>query len=162
MHLNFSNFMIQSKHNSALSSNKGIMSTKESSPLGVTDNLQCVCSIFVSVADSQVKCESGLFIAIMLCLKWSCCYIWWSFLPPLSDSEAEELSEATKYGLFRGPQLPWRIVIISGTVHWFWLKTSFHPLLWILSGLTGSWQSPRTKTLWLTKMVPSIGTNVVT
>ena len=30
----------------------------------------------------------------------------------------------------------WRIVIISGTVHWFWLKTSFHPLLWTSSGLT--------------------------
>ena len=34
----------------------------------------------------------------------------------------------------------WRIVIISGTVHWFWLKTSFHPLLWTSSGLTGSWK----------------------
>ena len=34
----------------------------------------------------------------------------------------------------------WRIVIISGTVNWFWLKTSFHPLLWTLSGLTGSWK----------------------
>ena len=32
----------------------------------------------------------------------------------------------------------WRIVIISGTVHWFLLKTSFHPLLWTSSGLTGS------------------------
>ena len=31
-----------------------------------------------------------------------------------------------------------RKVIISGTVHWFWLKTSFHPLLWTSSGLTGS------------------------
>ena len=27
----------------------------------------------------------------------------------------------------------WRIVIISGTVHCFWLKTSFHPLLWTSS-----------------------------
>ena len=34
----------------------------------------------------------------------------------------------------------WRIVIISGTVHWFWLKTSFHPLLWTSSSLTGSWK----------------------
>ena len=34
----------------------------------------------------------------------------------------------------------WRIVIISGIVHWFWLKTSFHPLLWTSSGLTGSWK----------------------
>ena len=34
----------------------------------------------------------------------------------------------------------WRIVVISGTVHWFWLKTSFHPLLWTSSGLTGSWK----------------------
>ena len=34
----------------------------------------------------------------------------------------------------------WRILIISGTVHWFWLKTSFHPLLWTSSGLTGSWK----------------------
>ena len=34
----------------------------------------------------------------------------------------------------------WRKVIISGTVHWFWLKTSFHPLLWTSSGLTGSWK----------------------
>ena len=34
----------------------------------------------------------------------------------------------------------WRIVITSGTVHWFWLKTSFHPLLWTSSGLTGSWK----------------------
>ena len=36
--------------------------------------------------------------------------------------------------------LSWRIVIISGTVHWFWLKTSFHPLLWTSSSLTGSWK----------------------
>ena len=28
------------------------------------------------------------------------------------------------------------IVVISGTVHWFDLKTSFHPLLWTSSGLT--------------------------
>ena len=28
--------------------------------------------------------------------------------------------------------------MISGTVHCFWLKTSFHPLLWTSSGLTGS------------------------
>ena len=34
----------------------------------------------------------------------------------------------------------WRKVIISWTVHWFWLKTSFHPLLWTSSGLTGSWK----------------------
>ena len=31
-----------------------------------------------------------------------------------------------------------RIVVISGTVHWFLLKTSFHPLLCTSSGLTGS------------------------
>ena len=36
--------------------------------------------------------------------------------------------------------MSWRIVIFSGTVHWFWLKTSFHPLLWTSSGLTGSWK----------------------
>ena len=34
----------------------------------------------------------------------------------------------------------WRIVVISGTVHWLYLKTSFHPLLWTSSGLTGSWK----------------------
>ena len=34
----------------------------------------------------------------------------------------------------------WRIAVISGTVHWFLLKTSFHPLLWTSSGLTGSWK----------------------
>ena len=28
----------------------------------------------------------------------------------------------------------WRIVVISGTVHWLYLKTSFHPLLWTSSG----------------------------
>ena len=32
------------------------------------------------------------------------------------------------------------IVVFSGTVHWFLLKTSFHPLLWTSSGLTGSWK----------------------
>ena len=26
-----------------------------------------------------------------------------------------------------------RIVVISGTVHWLYLKTSFHPLLWTSS-----------------------------
>ena len=35
----------------------------------------------------------------------------------------------------------WRIVVISGTVHWLLLKTSFHPLLWTSSGLTGSWKT---------------------
>ena len=30
------------------------------------------------------------------------------------------------------------IVVISGTVHRLLLKTSFHPLLWTSSGLTGS------------------------
>ena len=34
----------------------------------------------------------------------------------------------------------WRIVVISGTVHWFDLKTSFHPLLWTSSGLKGTWK----------------------
>ena len=34
----------------------------------------------------------------------------------------------------------WRTVVISGTVHWLYLKTSFHPLLWTSSGLTGSWK----------------------
>ena len=34
----------------------------------------------------------------------------------------------------------WRIVVISGTVHWLYLRTSFHPLLWTSSGLTGSWK----------------------
>ena len=32
------------------------------------------------------------------------------------------------------------IVVISGTVHWFDLKTSFHPLLWTSSGLKGTWK----------------------
>ena len=31
-----------------------------------------------------------------------------------------------------------RIVVLSGTVHWLYLKTSFHLLLWTSSGLTGS------------------------
>ena len=31
-------------------------------------------------------------------------------------------------------------VVISGTVHWFDLKTSFHPLLWTSSGLRGTWK----------------------
>ena len=31
-----------------------------------------------------------------------------------------------------------RTVVFSGTVHWLYLKTSFHPLLWTSSGLTGS------------------------
>ena len=30
----------------------------------------------------------------------------------------------------------WRTVVFSGTVHWLYLKTSFHPLLWTSSGLT--------------------------
>ena len=34
----------------------------------------------------------------------------------------------------------WRIVVISGTVHWLYMKTIFHPLLWTSSGLTGSWK----------------------
>ena len=34
----------------------------------------------------------------------------------------------------------WRIVVISGTVHWFDLTTSFHPLLWTSSGLKGTWK----------------------
>ena len=34
----------------------------------------------------------------------------------------------------------WRTVVFSGTVHWLFLKTSFHPLLWTSSGLTGSWK----------------------
>ena len=34
----------------------------------------------------------------------------------------------------------WRTVVFSGTVHWLYLKTSFHPLLWTSSGLTGSWK----------------------
>ena len=34
-----------------------------------------------------------------------------------------------------------QIVLTTGTVHWFWLKTSFHPLLWTSSGLTGSWKT---------------------
>ena len=35
----------------------------------------------------------------------------------------------------------WSIVVISGTVHRLLLKTSFHPLLWTSSGLTGSWKT---------------------
>ena len=44
------------------------------------------------------------------------------------------------FGLNRYLLLSWRIVVISGTVHWLYLKTSFHPLLWTSSGLTGSWK----------------------
>ena len=32
-----------------------------------------------------------------------------------------------------------RSLVFSGTVHWFWRKTSFHPLLWTSSGLKGTW-----------------------
>ena len=53
-------------------------------------------------------------------MKLECKHLWFRFLILLVES--------------------WRIVIISGTVHWFWLKTSFHPLLWTSSGLTGSWK----------------------
>ena len=34
----------------------------------------------------------------------------------------------------------WSKVVISGTVHWFDLKTSFHPLLWTSSGLRDTWK----------------------
>ena len=34
----------------------------------------------------------------------------------------------------------WRTVVFSGTVHWLYLNTSFHPLLWTSSGLTGTWK----------------------
>ena len=51
----------------------------------------------------------------------------------------------TMQSLFPGitygqPFQSWRIVVISGTVHWFDLKTSFHPLLWTSSGLKGTWK----------------------
>ena len=38
------------------------------------------------------------------------------------------------------PIMYWSKVVISGTVHWFDLKTSFHPLLWTSSGLRGTWK----------------------
>ena len=45
------------------------------------------------------------------------------------------LVEARTHSRFWNQQTgSWRIVVISGTVHWFWLKTSFHPLLWTSSG----------------------------
>ena len=33
-----------------------------------------------------------------------------------------------------------RRLVFSGTVHWFWRKTSFHPLLWTSSCLKGTWK----------------------
>ena len=43
--------------------------------------------------------------------------------------------------LFNFNYQSWSIVVISGTVHRLLLKTSFHPLLWTSSGLTGSWKT---------------------
>ena len=49
---------------------------------------------------------SGLSLAIMLCLNWSCCCVCQLCLFFLSDSEDKELYESVPYGSSRGPSSP--------------------------------------------------------
>ena len=78
-----------------------------------------VCSI------SDLTWSLFYFLQGFDCISWSCFGVYHSSWCSLTCHQT---------------QYVWRIAVISGTVHWFLLKTSFHPLLWTSSGLTGSWK----------------------
>ena len=74
--------------------------------------------------------------AIRILLKG---YLPISLLPP---SKLTKILQVVKQVLLKTNKNYLEVkLVISGTVHWFDLKTSFHPQLWTSSGLKGTWKT---------------------
>ena len=71
--------------------------------------------------------SQGLCMGIAVCLFTHLCVCEWMS----KNGVFMKLQFILIISIVKCFSLSWRKVVISGTVHWFWLKTSFHPLLWM-------------------------------
>ena len=83
-------------------------------------------STFISLSNSYHNLATPAKVKQNLC-TWTC--------------SGNSCVSIQSFILSRCTSASWSKVVISGTVHWFDLKTSFHPLLWTSSGLKGTWKT---------------------